>query len=913
MLPHFRLVRDGREPSQRQKPIAAGGVPFGLGRPQWSAEGRAAGSVDEKATFFDVLADHARRAPNRPALIPSGTEQLSFGQLTDRIKSIWDILRDGGVGYGSKVAIVLPSGLESVITTVAIASHATCVPLNPRLSQIEFERELTRIKLDALIIPDWLDSPVRAVAERGTYGVFEASQASPSPSEFKLNCRRRALEPLTDSSPISSRSPLLLLRTSATTGPAKLVPVTHGNMLDLAGKMAGWFRLTEEDRAACVLPTYYAAASKLNVIVPLLLGQGIVIPVGKRSERLTEWIHELEPTWFSAGPTFLQAVLDELRSNRERAPTGILRFLTSGSAHLPNRIREELEPILGCPVLEVYGISEAGVMAANPAPPAKRKAGTVGTFPKDELIIGDSAGLPLPQGERGEIFVRGPGLMPGYLGEVAGEGLQDGWFRTGDIGFIDDDGFLTLVGRVKEIINRGGEKISPIDVEQALLVHPSVREAVAFGVPHPRLGENVAAAVILHQGVTVSPLDLKRFLRRRLAAFKIPQRIEIVNSFAKNHTGKIARSEMAEVATNREHHVDPPEGPLESEILKIWQRLLQRSDIGIHDDFFESGGDSLLVVQMLLEVENLLGYRCPASALGEATTIRQLAAITEANVDRDGELVTKAKDGTGTPFFFCHGDYEARGFYAFKLAALLDGDQPVYLLHPPGGADESAKDGIAEMARLFLPRLLALQPEGDFELGGFCNGGLIAWEVAHQLSRAGRNVREVVLVDSLSLNSRALFRGLCRLTQGAAMLPWPKSFKRTLGHDVMPAVWRWTRESQGSVYGYAALVGQSLTSYSGRFVGPLKQAARPREWSVTLYRAMANYLPPKLDCAVFAISCRENANVFEWATNPWTALASGIDRAVIPGDHKTCATNHIEALAKTLNSHKRKRKDHSCK
>jgi oxalate---CoA ligase len=864
---------------------------------------RVVGVSGEFRTFFDVLVDQAARHQDRAAIVASGSDPLSFRDLITQIDSIWDSLRGGGVGVGSHVGIALPSGLESVISTVAIASHATCVPLNPRLSQSEFEQELVRLSLDALIVPDWLESPARAAAECNSCGIFVASKTSTSLSSFVVRCVRAAKDRSEFVPEVSSRSAVLLLRTSATTGPPKLVPVTHGNMLDLASKMAGWFGLTEEDRAACVLPTYYAAGSKLNILVPLLLGESIAIPIGVRSERLTDWIHELRPTWFSAGPTFYQAVLDEFRSKPKLSPKGVLRFVTSGSAFLPGRTRIELEAVLGCPVLEVYGISEAGVMAANPAPPAMRKAGTVGLIAPGELKVRGPTGISLPAGENGEIFVGGPGLMPGYFGddEAASGGLQDGWLPTGDIGFVDRDGFLTLVGRTKELINRGGEKVSPNDVERALLRHPSVREAAAFGVPHPRLGENVAAAVVVQPGAVTKPLELKQFLRGYLAAFKIPQRIEIVPALPKSHTGKVLRAQLAEAAVKREHGIDPPEKLLEFQIFDIWERLLQRADIGIHDDFFEAGGDSLLAAQMLLEVEASVGHRLPLSAFAEALTIHQLARGAAVDTPDDGELVTKVRDGAGTPFFFCHGDYETRGFYASKLAALLDSDQVVYLVQPPRDVDETSELVMEEMALLYLPRLLALQPHGKFRLGGYCNGGLLAWEIAHQLQRFGREVDSIVLVESLSLNSRAVFRGLNRLVHGMAMIAWPPSLRHTLRRDVIPAVWLWTRESGGSVYRWIALAFESLkNSIVGRDSVPNPDVAASYRRNELYYNAMANYVPPKLNCDVLAIVCERNANAFDWSTRPWVALASNVRHVVIPGEHKSCVTSHVESLARVL-------------
>jgi acyl-CoA synthetase (AMP-forming)/AMP-acid ligase II/thioesterase domain-containing protein len=857
-----------------------------------------------ESTFLDVVAGHAERNPDQPALVALGFAPISYRDLLVQTAKIWDCLRDAGIKYGSQIGIALPSGPESAITTIAIAAHATCVPFNPRLSQSEFERELNRFNLDALIVPGRLDSPVRAAAESGSYGLFEVSKIKDSPANFGISCVRRPKHARASRGEISSQSAVLLLRTSATTGPSKLVPVTHGNMIDLAGKMAHWFSFTADDRAACVLPTYYAAGSKLNIVVPLLLGQTITLPAAARPERLAEWISELQPTWFSAGPTFLQAVLDDLRSSQEPPPKHDLRFITSGSAHLPSRVRSELEGILKCPILEVYGISEAGVMAANPAPPAKRKPGTAGLIAQGELVIRGETGKPLSTGEIGDVFVGGPGLMPGYIGEAKpfGAGIRDGWLPTGDIGFVDSEGFLTILGRTKEVINRGGEKVSPAEIEDALMLHQCVREAAAFGVPHPRLGENVAAAVVLQPETTITPLGLRSFLRNHLAPFKIPQRIDIVKSLPKSHTGKILRTELADTALHREHQIARAEHPLEFQIMDIWQRLLQRTDIGIHDDFFEAGGDSLLATQMLLEVEAAVGSRVPQSALAEASTIRQLATIATAGSD-DEEFVTKAKDGVGTPFFFCHGDFVTRGFYALKLAALLEANQPVYLIQPLRDVDDSSDLVIEEMARSHVPRLLELQPHGKFRLGGYCNGGLLAWEIAHQLRQAGREVESVVLIDALSLNSRPVFRVIHGMLNGMATLMPRTAQKMQLQRDGMRAIWNVARQSGGSKYGWIVAAIPPLQ----RRLAHRKFAMNPLEtpfegFGACYLRAMANYFPPKLDCDVLAISCEYQANIFEWSTEPWTKLARKVNRTVVPGRHKSCITTHVEVLARVMSA-----------
>jgi thioesterase domain-containing protein len=398
-------------------------------------------------------------------------------------------------------------------------------------------------------------------------------------------------------------------------------------------------------------------------------------------------------------------------------------------------------------------------------------------------------------------------------------------------------------------------------------------------------------------------------LRGRLAAFKIPQRIDIASSLPKGHTGKVLRTQLAQAASRREQRINPPEQPLDIQILEIWQRLLQRDDIGVHDDFFEAGGDSLLATQMLLEVEAVVGHRVTQSALAQAFTIRQLTEIAIADAGGDDELVTKAKDGAGTPFFFCHGDMDTRGFYALKLAALLKPDQPVYLIQPLRDVDETSELVVEDMARLYLPRLLSAQPDGKFRLGGFCNGGLLAWEIAHQLIRAGREIESVALVDSLSLNSRPLFRGLLRLLHGMAAVTWAKTTARRLRRKSMPAIWYRARQSGGSKYRWIAHALQSL----GRRLGRRNRTAKPfmsqSDMRVDSYlHAMANYMPPKLDCEVVAIVCEQNADTFEWSTEPWTRVARDVHRMTVPGEHFTCITTHVEALAQALNGRRHNRK-----
>jgi acyl-CoA synthetase (AMP-forming)/AMP-acid ligase II/acyl carrier protein len=815
-------------------------------------------------TVAEAIAQHAVRDPNRPAIVGTQFAPFSFRGLDLWIKQIGTQLRAAGIEPHSRVGIMLPHGPEGAVLGVAVACHAISVPLNSNRPESEIEEELARARLDALVLPSWVDSAALAIAQRSSFGLIEASRAAGSLSSVVLRQVRET--PVLARRPVSPAldSIALIFTTSGTTGTARLVPVTHQNLLVTADKMRQWFNLSSDDRTAFVLPGYYGAAIKISLLAPLLLGGSVGLPTARHAQDLAEWIPDLCPTWLWGNPTFFQAVLDRLRSGAGTKLTHSLRFVVSGTAFLPPTLRAVLEETLGVPVLQSYGMSEAGILAADPAPPRKRKPGTVGLASRDELTIVGPEGDVLPDGEVGEIVVHGPTVSPDIGADAEAQHSNDRLLFTGDLGSIDSEGYLTVVGRTKELINRGGEKISPYEVERALLLHPSVKEAAAFSVPHPRLGENVAAAVVLKPGTNTPTQDIKTFLADHLAPFKIPQHVFVLPQLPKGATGKVSRSELSEAMAHRIRDVAPPESALEFQILDIWQLLLHRDDIGIDDDFFELGGDSLLAVQMVLEVEAIARRKIPVSTLKAVYTVRQLAATIIRTASTSEELVTCAKEGDGTPFFFCHGDFATRGLWALKLVDMLGCHQPVFLAWPY--RDPDPKLSIEEMAKSYLPHLLAAQPTGAFYLGGFCNGGLLAWELAHQLESLGREVGYVVLIETRSFNARLPIRMIARLTRLiAAVAPGKISEKFKL--DAMRAIW--TRMKRQVFYG-------------------------------PYLRAMSNYLPPKLQCDVVAVLSEESRGMKEFSPMFWSRLAPKVHGRYVAGTHLGAITTYAGELALVL-------------
>jgi acyl-CoA synthetase (AMP-forming)/AMP-acid ligase II/acyl carrier protein len=849
-------------------------------------------------TVAEAISQQAVRDPNRPAIVGTQFAPFSFRELDLWIKQIREQLRTAGIGPHSRVGIMLPPGPEGAVLGVAVASHAISVPLNPNRPESEIEEELARARLDAVVLPSWGDSRALATAPRIYFGLFEASRAAGSLSSVALRQVRETsvsaraagltLEQRTlikdiaaDVAPYPTLDSIaLIFTTSGTTGTARLVPVTHENLVVTADKMRQWFNLSSDDRAAFVLPGYYGAAIKISLLAPLMLGGSVALPTARQAHDLVEWIPDLCPTWLWGNPTFFQAVLDRHRSRAGMKLTHSLRFIVSGTTYLPPTLRAELEETLGVPVLQSYGMSEAGILAADPAPPLKRKSGTVGLISRDELTIVGPTGDLLPDGEVGEIVVHGPTVSPEIGADAEAQHSNDRRLFTGDLGSIDSEGYLTVVGRTKELINRGGEKISPYEVEKALLLHPCVKEAAAFSVPHPRLGENVAAAVVLKLESNPPTPDIKTFLADHLAPFKIPQHVFVVPQLPKGATGKVSRSELSEEMAHRTRYVAPPESPIEFQIRDIWQTLLHRDDIGIDDDFFELGGDSLLAVEMMLEVEAIARRKIPVSALKAVYTVRQLAAtIISTNGSTSEALVSCAKQGVGAPFFFCHGEFP-RGLWALRLVDKLRCDRPVFL------ADPDPKLTIEEMAKCYLPHLLAAQPTGAFCLGGYCNGGLVAWELAHQLESLGREIEFVLVIETRSFNARLPFRMIARLTRSIAAIA---SEKITQKFKLDPMRALWARMKRPVYYG-------------------------------PYLRGISNYLPPKLHCDVIAVICDENREIkelntirwrnlarkvhlrYKYSTIPWNHLARKVHNRYVAGMHGSAPTTYAGQLALLLDN-----------
>jgi acyl-CoA synthetase (AMP-forming)/AMP-acid ligase II len=395
-----------------------------------------------------------------------------------------------------------------------------------------------------------------------------------------------------------------------------------------------------EDCCLNVMPLFHIHGLIGVLLSSVVAGAGIFCTPGFMDSKFFEWFNDCQPSWYSAVPTMHQAILNRANSHSDIIESAPLRFIRSSSASLPPSVMQALENVFKVPVIEAYGMTEAShQMAGNPLPPRERKPGSVGVASGPEVAVVDEAGKLLQSNGIGEIVIRGANVMQGYENnpEANKSAFIDGWFRTGDQGYLDSDGYLFITGRLKEIINRGGEKISPREVDEALMDHPALAQAVTFAVSHPRLGEDVAAAVVLHEDAAVDERELRQFAFNRLADFKVPSQILIVNQIPKGPTGKLQRIGLAEkLAAELKAEYVQPRNPIEDIIARIWADVLGVEQISVNDNFFILGGDSLMATRVVSRVRKAFGIELPIPMIFKEPKMVDLAGVIDEVLSKNG-------------------------------------------------------------------------------------------------------------------------------------------------------------------------------------------------------------------------------------------------------------------------------------
>ena len=480
---------------------------------------------------------------NNVALTSENNSKLSYGNLKSFTDSISRQLAGNGISNKDRAAIVLPKGPFMASSFLAISSYMSAAPLNPTYKADEYEFYLKDLSPKIVIVEPNSKNNVIEVAKKLKIPICEIKIQKDNPSGvFDLfdNSSEYSLPEENDEA--------LVLHTSGTTSRPKIVPLTNKNIFSSAVNISKSLELCTADHCLNIMPLFHIHGLIAVLAASMKVGASVCASNGFNAIKFLELAKSEKITWYSGVPTMHQAILLRAEKNLKLSKDLKLKFIRSSSASLPPTVFENLKSVFKCPVIESYGMTEAThQMTSNPLPPKVQKPGFVGISAGPDVCIMDDSNKILNQGETGEVCIKGNNVTLGYENnpEANKKSFSNGWFRTGDQGYFDQDGYLKISGRLKEIINKGGEKISPLEVDNILMDHPLIEQAVCFGYEDKMLGEEIAAAIIVKEGQNFSEIDVKNYVEEKLVKFKIPKKIFFVNEIPKGATGKLQRNILA--------------------------------------------------------------------------------------------------------------------------------------------------------------------------------------------------------------------------------------------------------------------------------------------------------------------------------------------------------------------------------
>jgi oxalate---CoA ligase len=714
------------------------------------------GAAARGLTLDQMVESQSGRFGGQIALLAVHRTPLTYGRLHNHMLRTRERLWDLGIERGDVVVSVLPNGPEAATAMLCVSSCATFAPLNPGLLWSEYERLFTDLRPRLVLAPPGkaksarraalaADISVIDVVPEEEAGVFQLAEGkAPSPT------RSRSSRSLGSALP---EDVAYIFSTSGSTGRPKLAPRTHGKACQALALHCDASKLTPADRCLNFSPPFHVLGLLGGLLVPLGTGGSTVWTGAFQMGEFFDWLDVFHPTWFSAVPAVLAEILEHAPKYRELVRHAGVRFIRSSGAPLPASVAEGVEAIFGAPVLQSYGLSEAASISTESVA-GGRKRGSCGR-PTGQIRIVDGSGKTLAQGQSGEIAVRGASVFDGYLGdpEANKRVFRDGWFHTGDIGYLDSEGFLFLTGRASEFINRGGEKISPLEVEEVLAAHPAVAKAAVFGVPHERLGEDLAASVVLRDGASLTARELLQFAASKLSAYKLPASIFFVDNLPVSASGKILRSKLRDHVGWRGADsarvpipYEPPRNNNERRVANIFAAVLCVDRVGVNDNFFHLGGNSLKAAEcaLLLEEEFERGPVAPG-VLRWAPCVSQLAELLAdpLRLERSSDVIPFQTEGTAIPLFIVEPGAEGP-----RIGRHLGAGRPLYGIPIPLSENPGRVRSIQEMASQCVGALRRFQPTGPYALTGWCAYGVIAREMARQLDGAGCDVAFAALLDT---------------------------------------------------------------------------------------------------------------------------------------------------------------------
>ena len=700
------------------------------------------------------------------ALAAPGREPLLYRDVPTVLEGLRQWTADKGCAQGDVIGLVMPNGPEMALTLLGCSMHCTVAPIDPAFGPAEVKAVLQRVGARAVVVSAHARAAMDAAAQLGVPALAAPlAEHGPIGRSNDLALRTNRI------SPVSPDHVMIMLQTSGTTGQPKRVPLRMANIGGQACNMSDSMALAPTDSSLVMMPLFHMHGFSC-ITASLWSGGRCICTPGYDPSRFFNWLLEQRPTWYSAVPTVHADICQVLEREPTRAKGHALKFVRSLSAALPAEVRQCTEQHLGVAIVEHYGLSEAlsplTIKEATSAP------GAVGKPYRCDIIVADELGAPAAMGQEGEVLVRGDVVIAHYAEDdtVNAASFHGGWLRTGDLGKFDANGNLYITGRLKEIINRGGEKISPHEVESVAAAYPGIKQAAVFGVAHSTLGEDVAMAYTVN-GLSVGEGDLRRWLQAHLAPHKVPKRFIKVDSIPATATGKVKRAQLAdllglavhavrtspdagiayeEIPTNvPEHHPGPkseraPTKHLEQAVAMLWAQVLRRERIYLDDDFFALGGDSLSGVRVCSQLKELHGYDVSLAHLFRAPTLAQFVAQlgSQGRQARWTNLAPIRMQGGLTPFVCIHGD---DGNY--NLPRYLRADRPfIGFMHQGEDGRGMKYKSIPAIAQHYVDELTSAIAHGPYILAGFSMGGIIAFEMAHILRRMNQHVALLTIIDT---------------------------------------------------------------------------------------------------------------------------------------------------------------------
>jgi len=710
-------------------------------------------------TIFDVVRHWADHTPAAPAFLALDRPPTDYRTLKRAVDQIGTELAACGVRRRDRIAIAEPGGTDAAIAAVGVWSHAAAVPLNPKFTPGEMALAFRDFGVKSLAVSNTKASPASDIARQLGLPILTIIRDGPADT-YRIEVEGGPLGSPGPHEPAQADDPALILATSGTTSHSKIVPLLQRHLHARGELNARFLELTPDDRALNLMPLFHGGGLSAGIATCLFAGSSVCPLPSLDADTFYRHLEALEPTYAMGAPTVFSSILDQagrFQAAIDKARPH-LRMIRTGAGKLDTELAGRIQETFGAPVIQVYGSSESGWLACDPMTAARRKPGSVGLPRPNEVAVFGEDGNLAPAGTVGEVGARGVAVFEGY--ENGGPSdvpvFADGWYRTGDAGYFDEDGYLFLTGRLTEVINRGGQKVAPNEIDEILQSHPAVRAAAAFPIPHVTLGEEIAAAVVTTEDASDDERVLLRYLRERLAPYKVPRRIVFIDDIPKGPTGKVQRHKLAETLglsttdPNSAHNdaaQDRPASPLEDTLRALWAKALGRKDVGLHDDFFMLGGDSLQAVNLFLDIERHLGRRLPRAILFDCATVAEMAARIEA--EEPSRCLVPIQPNGDRPPFFCVHDQDGHVLNFRALARHLGDQQPFYGLQARGlDGDEIPFADADSMVAHYIQEIRRVQPVGPFLLGGYSFGGRIAYLMAQQLRAAGEDVPLLALFDT---------------------------------------------------------------------------------------------------------------------------------------------------------------------